>query len=368
MKVAIIGAGAVGTSIARFLSQSQHQVHLYEQFPLYHNLGSSHGTSRITRKTYPDPLYTKLMTHATELWRELEQEAGENLYVETGLITFGHPTNEWLKQCRKSLLENRVPFEELNPIEVARRFGGFHLEPDEVALYEPSAGYLRAERVLQNNLRLATQRGAQIHYNTPAHISQNGEVNGEQFDALFICAGSWLPKLLKYLLQNPNTSKNTEKHINSLKVHLQHFAYFRAPIAPQIPVWIDAGADHPYGFPNYGKGFKVGRHLYGPEIDPASPRKTLPQEVQALAQIARFRLGAKDEPLEVHTCLYTVTPNEDFRIFYLPLPIPAFALSCCSGHGFKFAAWLGWLAQELLANTANREDYKRFFVDLRTTP
>ncbi len=368
MKIAIIGAGAVGSSIARFLSDDKQEVHLFEQFSFYHNRGSSHGTSRITRKTYPDPLYTRLMTHATELWKELERQTGETLYVETGLITLGRPTNEWLKQCRQSLVQNKIPFEELSPVEVARRFGGFHLEPDEVALYEPSAGFLRADSILQVNLHLALQNGTHLHPNTPARISPSGEVNGEKFDALFVCAGSWLPKILKPLLSNLPKLQEPEQHLNSLKVHLQHFAYFRARVEPTIPVWIDSAEDHAYGFPNYGKGFKVGRHFYGPEIDPDAPRNTLKEETKALAHHAHLRLGAEAEPLEVHACLYTVAPQEDFRIFRLPLNIPAFAFSCCSGHGFKFSAWMGWLARELLQGTAKEEDYSRFFVDLRTIP
>lgn len=46
-----------------------------EQYGVAHNLGSSHGISRIIRLAYhEDPAYVPLLKRAYELWQELERE------------------------------------------------------------------------------------------------------------------------------------------------------------------------------------------------------------------------------------------------------------------------------------------------------
>ena len=347
MKIAVIGAGAAGSSAARFLSKAGHQVDVFEQFELGHSRGSSHGTSRIIRKSYTDPYYSGLMNEIYPLWRELEEEAGEQLYVETGVLVFGKYNSQWLHDIRQSLNHERIPFEPIGHIEVARRFGGFHIDPDEEAIFQPEAGFLKADEVIRANLRIAEANGATIHANTYADAKPDGTVNGEQYEAVAICAGAWVNKIAGL----------------SLEPRLQHFAYFDAPIQKDIPVWIDSCEEHYYGFPDYGRGFKIGRHLYGPIVDPDSPERAPdPNVVADIAASARKRLGANDVN-EAFTCLYTVAPNEDFRIGQLKWEVPAYFVSGCSGHGFKFTVWFGKLLLDLIEGTKLVTDFPRFLSE-----
>lgn len=53
-----------------------------EQYGVAHNLGSSHGISRIIRLAYhEDPAYVPLLKRAYELWQQLEQETKQVLFV-----------------------------------------------------------------------------------------------------------------------------------------------------------------------------------------------------------------------------------------------------------------------------------------------
>jgi sarcosine oxidase len=346
MKVAVIGAGAVGSAAARFLSQAGHEVVVFEQFERAHAKGSSHGTSRIIRKAYQDPFYAELMNEVFPLWRELEGEAQEKLYVETGILVFGKTDSAYLHSTRETLMEQRANYESLGHIDVARRFGGFHIDPDETAIFQQDAGYLRADRCIEANLSSAESIGARLRFNTRADIANDGIVNGEKYDAVAICAGSW-------------TVSMTDA--TDLTPRLQTFAYFDAPMDRGIPVWIDGSESHFYGFPDYGGGFKVGRHLYGPVINPDDDRAADEDALRDIAAEARRRLGA-DVMLDSFQCVYTVAPNEDFRIGEMALDIPAFWASPCSGHGFKFSIWFGKLMSQLVEGTALIEDWPRFLA------
>lgn len=70
-----------------------------------------------------------------------------------------------------------------------------------------------------------------------------------------------------------------------VRLQLQHFAYFDATIPRRIPVWVEASLDHFYGFPDYGRGSKIGLHRYGPIFNPNSPQRTVdPKTLSEIAQ------------------------------------------------------------------------------------
>lgn len=346
MNVAIIGAGAVGSASAWHISRRGYKVTLFEQFDRGHRLGSSHGSSRIIRKAYQDPLYAELMNEVFPLWRELEEAAGETLYNQTGILVFGKPDSEYYHSTRETLMSLKENYDILGHINVAKRFGGFHIDPDEEAIFQPEAGYLLADRCIEACLNLASGNGAELHFNTRADLS----LLTQEFDAVIVCAGPWMPNIL--------ASYGFEAELNA---RLQRFAYFDAPMEPGIPVWIDGSDDHFYGFPDYGNGFKVGRHLYGPAFDADGDRPSDDESLQAIAKEARRRIGA-DVMLQSHDCVYTVTPNEDFRLGEIPADVPVYWASPCSGHGFKFAIWFGRLMADLVDGKQGVGDWPRFMV------
>ena len=108
-KNVIIGAGAMGSAAAYHLARRGEPVVLIEQFALGHDRGSSHGAARITRHSYADPAYARLMPAAFRAWRELEADAGETVYFRTGGVSFSPPGVDYAGQVAANLAELGVP-------------------------------------------------------------------------------------------------------------------------------------------------------------------------------------------------------------------------------------------------------------------
>ncbi len=343
MNVAVIGAGAAGTSAAMNLALGGHKVVVFEQFERGHTRGSSHGTSRITRHTYADPYYCSLAVEANREWFELERLAGEQIFVPCGLLAFGDPNSDWLKSAIAGLVQWEVPHEHLDARQTLERFG-IRLDAGEVSVFEPGAGMLRSSLILRLNEAIAAEHGAVFRYETPATLSDDGRVNGEAFDAVVICAGAW---------------SGMFAHLPSVPT-IQHFAYFAASIEAPVPCWVEATPDHFYGFGDYGRGFKIGLHRYGPRFTPESDPELDPEVLDEIGRVAVRRLGARLPELEAFTCLYTTAPNEDFVLVQVPNHVPVYLISACSGHGFKFSAWFGRLARRLIEGEVSPSDFPRF--------
>ncbi len=88
--LAVIGCGGIGSAVLYHAARQGARVIGLEQFEAAHDRGSSHGHTRIIRQAYFEhPNYVPLLRDAYELWAELERLAGEQLYVETGLLQAG---------------------------------------------------------------------------------------------------------------------------------------------------------------------------------------------------------------------------------------------------------------------------------------
>ena len=86
-KVAVVGGGIIGSWAALHLAEAGAQVTLIEQFPLPHTRGSSHGLSRAFR--FLGELELDRLDYSLERWQQLEQSAGEPMFIKTGLMNFG---------------------------------------------------------------------------------------------------------------------------------------------------------------------------------------------------------------------------------------------------------------------------------------
>jgi sarcosine oxidase len=167
MKIAVVGIGGTGSAAARHLARAGHQVVGFEQFAIGHDRGSSHGHSRIIRYTYPDLLYTQMMGDAYPLWAELEEEAGEELFVRCGGLYLGPRAHPEIGATEQSLRQAGLEYSVLSAEALRERFPAFRLQSGEVALWQRDSGFLRADRCVLANARLARAYGAVLREQTP---------------------------------------------------------------------------------------------------------------------------------------------------------------------------------------------------------
>lgn len=342
MKVAVVGAGICGSSAARYIAINGHDVALFEQFGLGHDLGSSHGNSRIVRKAYPDAFYTECMTAAYPLWAELERHADRRLLHEVGLMYFGRANAPDLISMAKGLEDVGVPYEVLEGRDATRKLPGLVLTKDEICVFTKDAGWVDAKAAIESNINVLRSIGGVILTDHPVHW----ERLEQDFDAFVVCAGPWIRQFVPI----------------PVRTTLQTFGYVELPSPREGPVWIEEGPLGMYGFPTEPDrlDFKIGVHELGREVTFSDLDRTPSDEhLACIVETARRRFGMSSPSLRnAKGCVYTSTVDEDFVMGRIG--DRGFFASACSGHGFKFGPWVGKLLGAFVEGDDEPEHYPRF--------
>ncbi|GAK04938.1 monomeric sarcosine oxidase [Geomicrobium sp. JCM 19037] len=88
--VIIVGAGTMGMAAGYYLAKRSKKVLLIDQFDPPHEMGSHHGETRIIRHALGEgKAYTPLALRSQQLWEELQQVSGYDLFRQTGVLSFG---------------------------------------------------------------------------------------------------------------------------------------------------------------------------------------------------------------------------------------------------------------------------------------
>ncbi len=348
----IIGAGLAGSAAARAMASRGRSVAVLEAFQPGHRRGSSHGSARIFRRAYPDPLYVRLTGQAQRLWRQLSDEAGEDLVAAAGAVDYG-PAREQEKMY-EILTGFGVPAELIPAEAAAERWPGMSFGNDPV-MFHPDGGVIDPERAMAAMRAIAAARGAHICYGSPVLSVEADDAGAAVHTAdqswrapvVIVAAGAWLEPMLGGQVPLPP--------VVVTQVQAFHFAP-RAGARP-CPVFICHDEVVMYGLPAGRDGevpgaVKVGEHGQG-TVTTGDGRDGIvsPAARDRVRAFVRQRLGGLDpEPVGEVTCLYTSTASEDF---ILDRYGPFVVCSPCSGHGAKFAPLVGEIAADLACGGAS---------------
>ena len=364
--VIVAGLGVMGSAVAHELARRGVRVAGFDRYVPPHQLGSSHGETRIIREAYFEhPAYVPMVQRAYELWRSLESDARTILLRETGGLMIGRPDSDLVSGARLSATTHGLPHELLGPAEVHARFPALRPEGDMMAVWEPRAGMLFPEACVAALLAQARRQRAELHYDEPIvqwnavgdHVRVRTARGDHRAQHLIVTAGAWVASLLPDL--------ELPFRIERQVLHWFDCANARGSFVPgrcPIHLWQFDGRRFFYGFPDVGTGVKAAFHHDGEATSPDAVRREVSaNEVEAVrAAVRRFMPDIDGLPRKSVVCLYTNTPDEHFWIDRHPEHSQVFIASPCSGHGFKFAPVIGEIVSDLVQGSTPRFDSARF--------
>lgn len=378
--VIVIGLGAMGSSTAYHLAARGCRVLAFDQFSPPHVHGSSHGLSRMIRQAYwEDPRYVPLLLRSYELWKKLEQDVGESLLHITGGLVIGRKDGEFVARSAESARQFDLPYKILDAEELKKRFPVIAVKPDTIALLEDNAGYLLPEKSVEVHLREATRYGARLHTNE-AVVEWNADERGGcvtvrtakgmySAQRLVITAGPWAPQILADLAIPLRVTRQVLYWFEP-KASIDLFREERLPVymfEAGVGKWIV------YGFPLTGpvsEGIKVALHGSDEVCTPETVcREIRPGDKQLIREhLANTVPSLAGRLLRAETCLYTMTPDENFIIDVHPRHPAVVLATGFSGHGFKFAPVIGEIVADLIVDRLTRHNLGLFSLDRYNGP
>lgn len=361
----VVGLGAMGSSTVDAAARAGLSVVGLEAFGQGHANGSSHGPTRILRRSIEEgPQYVPLVLDAIERWNELNDELDEPVFVANGAIRLAPAGSELHRRFVASALVHHLDFDRLTAVDVRRTFPAFAVPDGYEALLERDAGVLFAARAVRALQDRAERHGAVLHFDRPV-LSWAPDGDGVVVSTaggtlraarLVVTAGAWTSRLAADLAL---------PLIVDRVVNVSFTPADPAPFsAERLPAFlISDGTDGIYGTPAIaGNGVKLGAE--GTPTDPDHvDRVVTPAEVARLrGWVDRFLPGASGPVAATLTCIYTVAPDGDFVIDRHPEHDRVVIASPCSGHGFKYTTAIGPLLVELATTGTTRHAIDTFAI------
>ncbi|WP_428408934.1 N-methyl-L-tryptophan oxidase [Hyphococcus sp.] len=356
-KVAVIGAGIMGSAAAYCLARRGADVTLFEQFTAMHDKGSSHGATRLFRTAYFEhPDYVPLLKRAAAGWRDLEKASGEKLFEMCGVLLAGHPSSKTISGTRLAAKEHGLSLHDISLAEAAKRFFWFNFDPDMEMLIEPEAGFIYADRARTVLLNGAKAQGATLRENFPVTQWSAGDARLEvaaggealHFDRLIITPGAFAGGL----------DEMGRRMVQPLRKTL----FWTSPGDDRLPLangFLPFGIEETdgrfrYGFPAVDSdGVKIGEHTGGATV--ASAHDDAPEAAEESrrdmeAYVKRRLPGLSAAITKQQSCLYAMSPDGHFIIDRHPDDDRTIFAMGFSGHGFKFAPVIGEALADLALN------------------
>ncbi|MGI8574807.1 MAG: N-methyl-L-tryptophan oxidase [Egibacteraceae bacterium] len=353
----VCGLGGMGSAAAAELARRGQRVLGLERHHAVHDLGSSHGGSRIIRQAYFEgEEYVPLLLRAYERWAQVERDSGRELLTITGGLMLGGPDSETVSGALASARKFNLEHEELDSAELRRRFPTLRIR-DEVGVYEPLAGFVSPEASVAVHLALAERAGADLRFTESVRswmptrsggVAVTTDHGRYEADRLVVTAGAWSSEVLADLAL-PLTVERQIQFWFAPPGGVEPFSAAGHPVY----IWELADGTQFYGLPQHGPasdGVKVAFFRMGGPTSPETvDRQVHPEEVAQTRSVVTELVPGLDGPLvRAATCLYTTTPDEDFLITAHPEHPQVVLATGFSGHGFKFVSVVG----EILADLA----------------
>lgn len=203
-RVAVVGAGIIGTMTAWQLAARGFDVTVFDQWNTPHDRGASAGESRIFRTIYKEgSAYVPILQKSKDKWDELQRNQNRNFLEMCGGLTIGRADQADVAavlECAEEFsLEHRV----LDTKEMSREYPQFRLDDDEVGVLDPVSGVFRPELAVLAARDESRRLGVQYRTYTrvlnvrpfSSRVMIDTAEGAQPFDSVVIATGPWANEL-----------------------------------------------------------------------------------------------------------------------------------------------------------------------------
>ena len=358
-RIAVIGAGSMGSQAMWRLAARGADVVGYDRYAPGHDRGAAGGDTRIYRSgNLWDAAYIPLLRLADRMWDQLQEETGRVLRSRNGCLVMGETRSPSMQVLLSSIADHDLDHELLERDDFARRYPQHVLPEGHTAVLDRAGGIIRPEASVQAAAARAEQLGARLHRYTPVRevvpVAGGGvdvvtETATDHVDAAVVTAGPWINTLLPDL----SGAVKILRVINSWHIPTTHdwFAGNAPPFVRSVPHAC-------YGMPSPdGLSVKIGlsRAHYQEVPDPERLDRTVdPSELGIFREFIRdFMPDLNPDPMRLSVYMDGYTSSANPLVGQLPGQEDIVVLAGFSGAGFKLSPAMGEIAADLALDGAS---------------
>ncbi|WP_159793628.1 N-methyl-L-tryptophan oxidase [Puerhibacterium puerhi] len=356
--VVVVGLGAFGSAALWRLAERGVDVVGIDRFDVGHDLGSSHGLTRLFRVACKEhPGLAPIARRSLELWTALGERYGETYVEQGGCLNVGAPGSSAVAGTVAAAEGAGVPLTHLDHDRFVAAYPQYAAsDPTAVAALDPEGGICFPERNVRAHGRAAAEAGARIYPGT--RVTEVELVDGGvrvvtptvTFEAAqaVVAAGAWNGKLLPDL---PLTPRRTPLYWFAPKADatesfdIADFPSFVYELPDGSGLWGHGSGD---GF-HIKIGLWEGAGMFHDTDPDELDRYIHPhRDIDMLAEAVAAAFPQIDPvPVKVIPCMITNSPDEQFLVGR-PGGDPRLVVAGGdSGHGFKHAAGIGELLAQI---------------------
>ena len=296
-----------------------------------------------------------MVARSLEIWDENEARWGTRVLNRIGVAFMGRESHPFGKASQANLEAAGVEYELWDGERIAEEYPQMNPDGLDWALWEPTAGYLRARDGCRVVAHAFVDEGGMF----AIARAEPGAIRGGELEGVVLSDGSTLQADRYVFACGPWMGRVFPEVIGKLIRPTRQEVYYFGPPAgnhsyaeTNFPVWADFGPRVWYGIPgNEDRGFKVADDTRGAPFDPTDgERRASESGLRAVREYLEHRFpGMTGAPLlEARVCQYEQTPDADFIIDRHPEAENAWLVGGGSGHGYKHGAALGEMAAGLV--------------------
>jgi sarcosine oxidase subunit beta len=352
MRVAVVGAGVVGCSLAMNLARAGARVSVFDKGGICAGMSARSGA--LVRMHYTFAPEAALAWKSLQYFRNWkEMVGGECGFIRAGFSIVVDEANAAALRANVAMLKGiGVDTEIVSPEELRRIDPNVSLDGVALAAYEPQSGYADPVATTNAFAQAARSAGAQFHLNTPV---QSVRTRAAQVYGVLAQGGTFYEADAVCLVTGPWTEHLLAPFGTTLGIAAERaqIAFFRREPSRRHLIYIDTIAGS--YFRPHGDDLTLAG-LGGTRQDEADPDKFREQNDPAFVEAVRDRLAIRipamrgAEYARGHAGIYDVTPDQRPVLDEIAGVSGLFVAAGFSGTGFKTSPAVGAAMAELIMN------------------